>query len=791
ERWPRGNQLWVARYNMPGNGGDYATAIAVDGQGNTYVTGYSYGQGTGYDYATVKYDYNGNQLWVARYNGPGSGEDRANALKLDGQGNVYVTGTSWSVDSNTDYATVKYDTNGNQLWVARYDGPRFSSDVATALSMDGQANVYVTGYSRGVDSGMDYSTVKYDTNGNRLWVARYNGTGNGDDYARALAVDSQSNVYVTGESWGGSTYNDFGTVKYDANGDQLWVNRYNGPRDSRDYARAVAVDGQGNIYVTGDSEGSGTYSDYLTCKYDANGNQLWAARYDGSASRYDAAKALALDGQGNVYVTGSSAAANGRTGYTTVKYDANGNQLWVARYEGPGGYDFANGLVVDDQGNVYVTGSSQGAWNATPRTLSDYATVKYDPNGDQLWVARYNGPGNGNDYAQALAIDGQRNIYVTGQSWGGNDTKNDYATLKYDSTGNQLWVARYNGPGNGDDIAAGLAADSQGNVYVSGQSWGGNDTKNDYATVKYDSSGNQLWLARYNGSGNGDDVAKALAVDGQGNVYVTGQSWGGTDTKNDYATVKYDSNGNQLWLARYNAPGNWYDQANALVLDAQGNVYVTGSSWGDGYNYATLKYDSNGNQQWVVRYIGPGKSDWATALTVDGQGNVYVTGFSMGATTGFDYTTIKYMQTQALKESSFQVQNLSPTNTATVNIKYYNSDGSAAASETAFVSPSSSLLRDSRGGPNPMPSYLSVNFNGSVEVISDQPIVSSMNVFQGDSADGYNGVAQAEASRNILLPLIYGYGNRNLWHTRFTVQNPSDTAASITKWPTRTAPPDR
>ncbi|MBI1746683.1 MAG: SBBP repeat-containing protein [Acidobacteria bacterium] len=171
-------QQWIARYNGSGNGTDYATALAVDADGNVYVTGYSYGVGTGSDYATVKYDAAGNQLWVARYNGPGNSWDWASALAVDANGNVYVTGWSLGVGTENDYATVKYDAAGNQLWVARYHGPGNSGDGASALAVDAEGNVYVTGGSVGVYRVSDYATVKYDAAGNQLWVARYNGPGN-------------------------------------------------------------------------------------------------------------------------------------------------------------------------------------------------------------------------------------------------------------------------------------------------------------------------------------------------------------------------------------------------------------------------------------------------------------------------------------------------------------------------------------------------------------------------------------------------------------------------------------
>ncbi len=300
-------------------------------------------------------------------------------------------------------------------------------------------------------------------------------------------------------------------------------------------------------------------------------------------------------------------------------------EAWVARYNGPASSDYGEALAVDAAGNVYVTGYSYGGEG----TGHDYATIKYESNGNQLWVARYNGPANSSDQANALAVDAAGNVYVTGFSVAGG-TESDYAKFKYDSNGNRLWLARYNGPGNYHDEAKGLAVDATGNVYVTGYSSGAG-TGADYATVKYDSSGNELWVARYDGPENGGDWANALAVDAAGNVYVTGES-AGAEILDDYATIKYDTNGNQLWVARYNGPANSDDEAKALAVDAAGDVYVTGRS---GVNFATVKYDTNGSQLWVARYNGPGGGQ-GNALAVDAAGNVYVTGLSDGAGTRWD-----------------------------------------------------------------------------------------------------------------------------------------------------------
>ena len=409
-----GRQTWVARYNGPGNADDMAYAMTIDKNGNIYVTGQSMGSanGTNYDYATIKYDKSGKQLWVARYTSPDDGENSALAIVVDNAGNVFVTGESPDTDNRYDYATVKYDSNGHELWVARYAGPG-DSDEPCAILVDGSGNVYVTGTSQENNIGIDdCATVKYDDTGRQLWVARYiNGT------PFAMTLDKTGNVYIAGCS--NADGEDYLTIKYDNNGYQLWASSYDGMGNTGNIARRLTVDGAGNVYVTGQSPGgsNGINDDYATVKYDSNGKELWVARYNGPANSDDEACGLAVDTSGNIYVAGSSVrASNGNRDYTTVKYDTNGNELWVAQYAGSGNDDnFTSAVGLDKSGNVYVTGQS-----GIDGSSMDYDTVKYNSDGKQLWAARYHGPGTGFDDASAIAIDGEGNVYVTGQSAGSN-----------------------------------------------------------------------------------------------------------------------------------------------------------------------------------------------------------------------------------------------------------------------------------------------------------------------------------------------------------------------------------
>jgi uncharacterized delta-60 repeat protein len=420
------NTVWVRGYNGPGNYDDSGKAIAVDSSGNVYITGPSYGSGSNYDYVTIKYNSNGDTVWVRRYNGPGDSTDYTTSLAIDRQNNVYVTGYSTGLGSSTDYATIKYNPNGDTLWVRRYNGPGNDEDKANAIAVDTLGNVYVTGYSKGASSSADYTTIKYNSIGETLWIRRYNGLGSDGDAAYALAIDGQGNVYVTGQSWGSGGNDDYVTIKYNSNGDTVWVRRYDA---GQDLACAIAVDDSGNIYVTGTSYVLSTLWDYLTIKYNSNGDTAWVRKYNGPANNNDDARAIKVDNLGNVYVTGASGGSGTNTDYVTIKYNSNGDTVWLRKYDGPcNGWDGANAMAIDDLGDIYVTGYSQ----TTPSSAeNDYATVKYNSAGVQQWVARYDG--GSWDQAQAIAVNSP-NIYVTGQSWFDSQWSYDITTIKYVQT---------------------------------------------------------------------------------------------------------------------------------------------------------------------------------------------------------------------------------------------------------------------------------------------------------------------------------------------------------------------
>jgi len=431
---------------------------------------------------------------------------------------------------------------------------------------------------------------------------------------------------------------------------QEWVDFYDSPEEANplenhDKARALAVDGAGNVYVTGYTSWVGGYYPQKTLKLDALGvKQSWTPPTGARADDVDAAADIAVDASGNVYVTGLGYNQLPMPPYTfyfhwvTGKGNASGATEWSEIYApNVDTLSAPAALAVDGAGNVYVTGYSFGV------ASYDYTTVKYNASGVQQWASRYNGPGNSGDYAAALAVDGSGNAYVTGYSTG-SDTGYDYATVKYNASGVEQWAIRYGG--SGDDRAQDLAVDGAGNVYVTGYRFFSVPKMDDYVTIKYNASGIPQWTTPYHASMT--DRPSSLALDQSGNVYVTGYTFQSGEG-NNYTTVKYNSGGTQQWAATYNGPVNGDDQAQEVAVDSSGNVYVTGySHGGPAYDYATVKYNASGVQQWEARYDDPAFSDdRAQDLAVDGAGNVYVTGFARGSRGNYDYATVKYSQAPA------------------------------------------------------------------------------------------------------------------------------------------------
>jgi len=805
---------------LGGSGGDGAQSVALDGDGNLYVVGdtastgwvsggwdatFNDGVTTETDAFLVKLSPAGAHVW-STYLG-GSGKESGSGVAVDGSGNVYATGETYSAgwtsggwDTTINEGTaglsdgyvVKLTPAGSHAW-STYLGA-IHSDYGYDIAVDGSGNVYATGetYSAGWTSdGWDTTinggsggypdgyVVKLTPAGAHAWSTYLGGTA--DDSGYGIAVDGDGNVcatgkttsYVTGWVSGGWNTTANGTsdgfvVKLAPAGMHVWSTYLGGL--GVEYGRDIAVDGSGNAYVTGDTDSAGWTSggwdttwngdkDGYVVKLTPAGAHAWSTYLGGTA--YDYGYGIAVDGGGNVYTTGSTRSAgwtsggwdtiwNGTYDGFVVKLTPAGAHAWSTYLGGASG-ESGLGIAVDGSGNVYVTGQTNsagwisGGWDTTHNGSSDAYVVKivdtgetgslqmtlappaavaagaqWRPTTTTAWlnsgdtvsglaagewsvefkdIAGWTPPGpravsvptggtaadtgvytsvsvdmawstylggTAYDYGYGIAVDGSGNVYATGTTsstgwtsggWDATDNGTDGFVVKLTSGGAHQWSTYLGGanPENG----CGIAVDGSGNVYATGTTssagWtsGGWDTTysgTDGYVVKLTPAGAHAWSTYLGGAAY--DYGYGIAVDGSGNVYATGTTsstgWtsGGWDTTGsggyDGFVVKLTPTGAHAWSTYLGGLYDEYGQGIA-VDEGGGNVYATGStgssgwisggwkaSWNGGTDGYVVKLTEAGAHAWST-YLGGGGDDEGYGIAVDGGGNVYAAGETKSA----------------------------------------------------------------------------------------------------------------------------------------------------------------
>lgn len=411
-------EAWVDEYVEWGRGDD----IAVDESGCVYVLGHTIVD-EWYRYTLLKYTKGGELLWAALPENPLYDDDAfSRSIGLDGDGNIFVTGIVGDYEYTYTYCffTLKFDSDGDEQW--RAESAYSLGTVVNDMAVDTDGNACVTGGLREDYPYYDFQTVKYQPNGSPAWTEYYDGPTGEDDVGVDVETDEEGNVYVTGMSqW---TDFDFLTIKYDPYGNVIWEERNFGLTD--DKPAAMAVDDDGNVYVTGSYYGYTTGNNYLTIKYDPDGNKLWDDSFTSGGNDDDIPCALVLDAEGNVYVTGRSMDYESNWDWLTIKYDPNGNQEWLDYYDYEYDEDIPNDMAIDSEGNVYITG------HRTPYgSTSDFVTLKYSANGDIEWSMDYDSSLHDDDSANAVTVDGKANVYVTGVGYESGIWQNTIPTVMY------------------------------------------------------------------------------------------------------------------------------------------------------------------------------------------------------------------------------------------------------------------------------------------------------------------------------------------------------------------------
>jgi hypothetical protein len=375
------HQLGTPLINEAGVDGEGIAGISLDGLGSLYFAGGTFGNlggqnGGGSDAFLGKFAVNGNQQWIHQFGG--TSNQGSSSVSADALGNVFLAGMYTSPIGSGSISN--YNGMGNEVWSRQ-------GVLGADISADGVGNVYAAGTIDGGTTEDDGILIKHNSAGDQLWSRQF-GTGDYDQQFR-VSADSAGNVYPFGNSVVSGTKVRVILSKFDSDGNEGWTRLLESAR----YVQTgdVVADGLGNVYICGHSNAPIAEPrihpgyDAFVAKYDAQGNRLWINEF-GTTDANDHSRGITIDGLGNVYVAGNT---DGNLGGQSVggydaflaKFDINGNHVWIHQFGTTTG-DSLNHVVADGFGNVYVAGSTKG----------DLAATYSGGGGDDVFVARFSDP---------------------------------------------------------------------------------------------------------------------------------------------------------------------------------------------------------------------------------------------------------------------------------------------------------------------------------------------------------------------------------------------------------------
>lgn len=587
-------------------GNNIPYAMVTDAQGNTYVTGASSNESQpAGDFFTMKISPQGAILWQVRIPAAKYAVEYGMKLLLDADGNLAVTGLKWN-GNDMDIRTVKYSPDGVQLWESIFNSPNKGIDTPSAMKSGTDGAIYITGISWS-GSSVDYITLKYNKDGTLSWQARNNGPGAESwNETTAIAIDNTGNVIVTGYSPRTDGWLNYHTVKYSANGTQLWAQDYNyasidpeNPSEvTNSIPRAVTTDSDNNIYVTG------IFDDFLgrigTIKYNAAGEQQWVATYKTEGEKTQGWQ-IALRNN-KLYVAGTHNGNFANNGNVLLSYEPDGTQNWVR--ETTDLVDAANvQLLFDDQGNPVVAakGMTPGAeeWQLNQAARAK----KYSPQGELIGEAAFvidttEGTASMGDMA-GIGLDANGNVYFTVNSfYSANGAVYETVKSAFGTTApTPIFNTVYKNAGAPNATMLYPFADGKGNTFSTGQYFNLADgmLNSNYFLVKHNAQGIVAWQAVYN-TDNGNPAEGIIArADTNGNSFVCLLPQFGEP----FTVKKLSADGQELWETEISLTNA---QVQVMETGADGSVYLGGVAYENESSttpsFLGIKISDTGEELW-------------------------------------------------------------------------------------------------------------------------------------------------------------------------------------------------
>lgn len=479
-----GTLLWTQTYNGTGNFNDDGNGICADANGNVFVVGRTDNASEQSNAVLLKYNSSGVQSFAKIFDGIGDNSDNIREIKTDGAGNVYAAGYSVGNGSNRNFTLLKINASGILSWMKYVDGSSpDSDDEANALEMDNQGNIIVSGFTKNKGTSGDFTVVKYNANGDSLWMRTYDAPAHNNDKGYDLTLDATGNIYVTGRVDTDPTINsndDANTIKYDANGNLVWVKTFNGTGNNADRGSFIQVAQSGNVYVGGRTF-NGTDIDFLVIKYNSAGNQQWVKTFDGTFGD-DVPAAMEINAAEDIYLTGFSAGVTDSSDYMTVKYSAAGSLLWSKRFNNSNGNDAATALALKNDGTCIVTGYSDA--DASAAINFDEVDIAYDANGNEQWIKL--NPTIKDEIGDAVLANNIQHTFFAGHIDAGNSpsVNFDISLSAFDSLSTPYWNSNFSNPTTDSLDVPNVMWSSDSSLYVGGSTWKANNQR-DVLLIKY------------------------------------------------------------------------------------------------------------------------------------------------------------------------------------------------------------------------------------------------------------------------------------------------------------------
>ncbi len=663
--YPNSTLAWSKTLKR-GSYSEEAKGVAVDSNDNIILTG-KRSAGTSLDLWLLKFDKNGNHIWNITNGDSGSLQDFGNAVAIGPGNSIYVAGKKTdTIRSNSEMWILKYDSSGSLLWNKLFTN--YNNDTeGMGIAVDSYGNAFAAGYVYVGPGNSLFAVVKYNSSGSQVWNTTFGGSGT--ESAKSIALDNAGNIYVAGLTGsfgnGSSSYKDVWTVKLNSTGSILW-NRTFGGLNLNDEGDGIAVTSDGTSYVSGIADSaSGSTAKLLLLRYNSTGSLISAKK------RYwygnERGWGIALNSKDEPVIGGRLLSSSGRS-MLMLKYHGfelqnqtegelalidtigSGNTTkgedWycsVSASDGAGasGYNSSNIVHIRDYSpavtNVFVNSTTQ--YNYSNENITCYANAT-DIDGDNItytgfWFKngvqqfygwnRTFGRASNDEVAYGIAVDSNSNVIMAGEK---DPNQGDLFTVKFDSQGNYLWNVTEDPSGSsGHDVLKDASVDSEDNVVVAGMSTSSSNCERIWV-VKYNSSGAKLWNnTLYTGActtGYLETSAESAAI-GPNMIAAAGTIQ--NSTLRNMLTVVYNSSGSLLWNRTKDFNGN-KDDATGVAVDSQGNVFVVGiTSAGNNQenpNMTLVKYNSTGAEKWAKMW--PKANATGNSIVLDEEGNLIVVG---------------------------------------------------------------------------------------------------------------------------------------------------------------------